>query len=109
MLISGDFIALSKGTDFVSTLDKEGHGPDLPEVIWFNIRNIVALSCYKNSYRLCLDEEHNITIEASAANELIALMRKERDDKVRAFFNDPRNKDAIKACFKEYAEEKEGK
>lgn len=109
MIISGDFIALSKGTDFVSTLDKEEHGPDLPEVIWFNVTNIVALSCYKNSYRLCLDEEHNITIESSAANELIALMRKERDDRVRAFFNDPRNKDAIKAYFKEHAKEKEDK
>lgn len=87
MIISGDFIALSKGTDFVSTLDKEEHGPDLPEVIWFNIRNIVALSCYNNSYRLCLDEEHNITIESSAANELIALMRKERDDKANERLN----------------------
>ena len=96
MIISGDFIALAKDIDYVDMIDTDGHGPDLPEVIWFNIRNIVALSCYKNSYRLCLDEEHNITIESSAANELIAFMRKERDDRVRAY-------------FEEHAKEKEDK
>lgn len=83
MIISGDFIALSKGTDFVSTFDKDGDGPDLPEVIWFNIRNIVALSCYKDYYRLIIDDEHMVELKQPAANQLIALMRKKRDDEIR--------------------------
>jgi len=87
MIISGDFISLSKGTDYESTLDKKGYGPDLPEGIWFNIRNIVALSCYKNSYRLCIDEDHNIELCQPAANNLIALMRKERREKADKEFN----------------------
>lgn len=91
MIISGDFISLSKGTDYESTLDKKGYGPDLPEVIWFNIRNVAALSCYKNSYRLCIDEDHNIELCQPAANKLIALMRKERDDKVNEEFDKVKN------------------
>ena len=45
MIISGDFIAINSKEDFVPFMDDENGTPD---VIWFNIRNIVALSYYKD-------------------------------------------------------------
>ena len=50
-----------------------------------------------------------IELRQPAANDLIELMRKERDKKVMAFINDPANKDAIKAYFEERKKKKEGK
>ena len=55
MIISGDFIALSLGKDFVGFEDQ-----DNPLVIWFNIRNISGLSCYRDHYRLCIDDCHMV-------------------------------------------------
>lgn len=80
MIISGDFIAINSKEDFVPFMDDECGTPD---VIWFNIRNIVALSCYKDYYRLIIDDEHRVELKQPAANQLIALMRKKRDDKIR--------------------------
>lgn len=80
MIISGDFIAINSKEDFVPFMDSEN---GTPEVIWFNIKNIVALSCYKDYYRLIIDDEHMIELKQPAANQLIALMRKKRDDKIR--------------------------
>ena len=99
MIISGDFIALSCDKDFVGFEDR-----DNPLVIWFNIRNISCLSCYKDHYRLCIDDCHMIQITSEAASELIHLMRKERDDKVHEFFNNLTSEQKEKA--KEYFDEK---
>ena len=83
MIISGDFIAINSKEDFVPFMDDENGTPD---VIWFNIRNIVALSCYKDYYRLIIDDEHMVEIVQPAANQLIALMRKQRDDTIKEHF-----------------------
>ncbi len=80
MIISGDFIAINSKEDFVPFMDDENGTPD---VIWFNVRNIVALSCYKDYYRLIIDDEHMVELKQPAANQLIALMRKKRDDEIR--------------------------
>ena len=80
MIISGDFIAINSTEDFVPFEDEEFR---TPEVIWFNIRNIVALSCYKDYDRLIIDDEHMVELKQPAANQLIALMRKKRDDEIR--------------------------
>lgn len=106
MIISGDFIAINSKEDFVPFANDDGA---TPEVIWFNVKNIVGLSCYKDYYRLIIDDEHMIELRQPAANDLIELMRKERDKKVMAFINDPANKDAIKAYFEERKKKKEGK
>lgn len=84
MIISGDFIAINSKEDFVPFEDDKGTSPD---GIWFNIRNIVSLSCYKDYYRLIIDDEHMVELRQPAANELIALMRKERDDKAHEEWN----------------------
>ena len=96
MIISGDFIAINSKEDFVPFVDDEGK---TPECFWFNIKNIVGLSCYEDYYRLIIDDEHMVELRQPAANELIALMRKDRDDKVKKFFEDPKNREAVK---KEY-------
>lgn len=89
MLVSGKFIALSRA-------DGDYKNPDLPLVIWFNIDNIIALECYENYYHLILAEEHQFDISTDAAVKLIEYMRKERDDKVRAFFDNISDDDKAK-------------
>lgn len=84
MIISGDFIAINSKEDFVPFEDGEAKTPD---GIWFNVRNIVCLSCYKDHYRLVIDGEHMVELRQPAANNLIALMRKERDDKAHEEWN----------------------
>lgn len=84
MIISGDFIAINSKEDFVPFADDKG---TTPEVFWFNVKNIVCLSCYKDYYRLIIDDEHMVELRQPAANGLIALMRKERDDKVNEELN----------------------
>lgn len=84
MIISGDFIAINSKEDFVPFANDKGTSPD---GIWFNIRNIVSLSCYKDYYRLIIDDEHMVELRQPAANELIALMRKERDNENNKFID----------------------
>ena len=95
MLVSGKFIALSRA-------DRDYKDPDLPLVIWFNIDNIVALSCYEDHYHLIIAEERQFDISTDAAVKLIEYMRKERDDKVRAFFENISDDD--KAKVRDYIE-----
>ena len=94
MIISGDFIAINSKEDFVPF---EGNEFKTPEVFWFNIRNIVGLSCYGDHYRLIIDDEHMVELRQPAANGLIELMRKERDERVQKVWENLSDEDKKKA------------
>ena len=82
MIISGKFVALSKYTDF-----EDVEGVDMPLVVWFNLENIVALSIYENRIKLTIDPDHYLILKTATSNKLVQHLRKERDDKVLAFFD----------------------
>lgn len=95
MIISGDFIAINSKEDFVP-FEEDGEGKT-PNVIWFNVKNIVCLSCYKDYYRLVIDDEHMVELRQPAANGLIELMRKERDERVQKVWENLSDEDKKKA------------
>lgn len=99
MIISGSYICLQADKDFEPFDDKQ-----TPVVIWFNLKNIVALACYEDDYRLIIDDEHVLTLKSEAASELIRVMRKKRDDKVHGHMNNmtPAEKKVFNQLMEKY-------
>ena len=112
MIISGKFIALSKHDkdfdDSIRDLDR-----DIPEVLWFNIDNIIGLFGFGTTADdseniLLLTENLQFYLSTSASNKLIEYMRKERDDKVHAWMDNltDEEREKVKKYMKNLVKEK---